>query len=336
MSVHIIAEAGSNYNGSTELAFHLNSVALSAGANSIKYQIIYPEGLYRKGVYNYGHYDIKEVIKIRQDGVLTDDEWLTVHNDATNKGISFSASVFDKRGLDLLLSMNPAYIKIASSDLDNLRFLREVAKYGKTMVISTGMATLTEIEATVRELAKFGIEGDKLVLLHCVSSYPTELIDTNLAFINVLKAFGSEVGFSDHTLGTEAACTAVALGATWIEKHITTDRSLNGFDHKHAMEPSSFSDYVQAIRAIEASLTPKNQKVGAVEEYTKQRARRGLYAARNLPAGHVLTSQDILVVRPENSIAASQIDLVVGCVLNEELHENDPLSFDIFTKRLND
>lgn len=329
MTVHVIAEAGSNYNGSADLAFQLNRVALDAGADSVKYQIIYPEGLYRTGVYAYGHYDINDVLRIRQKGVLTDEEWWSVRNNAHEIGIDFSASVFDTKGLDLLMAMDPPYIKTASSDLNNSRFLREIAARGKTMVVSTGMSTLDEIEASVSILDKAGISGEQLVLLHCVSSYPATLGDTNLAFIETLKKFGAAVGFSDHTLGSEAACAAIALGATWIEKHFTTDNTLEGFDHKHAMEPRPFADYVKAIRATENSLMPKQQKIGEAEAYTKQRARRGLYVARDLPAGHVLTNQDILVVRPENTISASQIDQVVGMRVTQAMHANDPLSFDL-------
>jgi N,N'-diacetyllegionaminate synthase len=329
MSVHVIAEAGSNYNGSVDLAFKLNRVALDAGADSVKYQIIYSEGLYRTGIYAYGHYDIKDVLRIRKEGELTDNEWLAVCTNARDIGISFSASVFDTRGLDLLMSFDPPYIKTASSDLNNLRFLREVAVRGKPMVVSTGMATLIEIERTVNELIKHGVSSEKLVLLHCVSSYPTELGDTNLAFLQILKQFGTTIGFSDHTLSSEAACLAVALGATWIEKHFTTDHTLDGFDHKHAIEPLPFGDYIKAIRATENSLLPKHRKIGDAEAYTKQRARRGLYVASDLPAGHILANNDILIVRPENTISADQVDQVVGMQLIEPLKANEPLSFQV-------
>lgn len=329
MAVHVIAEAGSNYNGSVDLAFKLNDVAKNAGADSVKYQIIYPEGLYRTGEYAYGHYDIKNVLRTRQEGVLKDEQWRLIRDNALGIGIDFSASVFDTKGLNLLMEMNPPYVKIASSDLNNLRFLREVAARTGTMVVSTGMATLSEIETSVKVLEKAGISGEKLVLLHCVSSYPVELSDTNLAFIQILKQFGTAVGFSDHTLGTESACAAVAAGATWLEKHFTIDHYLEGFDHKYALEPGAFCDYVKAIRATAKSLTPKEQKIGEAEAYTKQRARRGLYVARDLPAGYVLANDDILIVRPENSITASQIDQVVGMMLTQALHANEPLSFEV-------
>lgn len=328
MSVHIIAEAGSNYNGSVSLARDLNAAAAKAAADTVKYQIIYPEGLYRPGQYPYGHYDIKEVWRIREEGVMTDEQWFEIAEDAAAKGITFSASVFDTRGLDLICRMNPPYIKLASCDLNNLRFLREVAERGHRMIVSTGMSTLADIEKAVATLSKAGVEGDRLVLLHCVSAYPSQLADTNLAFIPTLKnAFGTAVGFSDHTLSHEAACAAVALGATWVEKHFTTDHTLDGFDHKHALEPDVLVSYVQAIRAMENSLKPKVAKIGSAEAYTRQRARRGIYLAKDLPAGHRLTSEDLAIVRPESPIPADQIDDLIGTVLKRPLEAHAPLDW---------
>lgn len=316
MSVHIIAEAGSNYNGSVDLARRLNTVARDAGADTVKYQIIYTEGLYKAGKYAFGHYDIEDVRRVRDEGVLSDEAWIEIAADAKAKGIVFSASVFDTRGLDLLCRLDPPYIKLASCDLNNLRFLREVAARGRRMIVSTGMSTLGDIEKAVNALDREGISGDKLVLLHCVSAYPSKVADTNLAFIPTLRgAFGTDVGFSDHTLGDEAACAAVALGASWIEKHFTTDRTLPGFDHKHAMEPEPFARYCAAVREVEAALRPKVVKIGEAEAYTRQRARRGVYYRSDLPAGHVLTDADIEVLRPQSVLAADEIDLLPGRVL---------------------
>lgn len=318
MSVHIIAEAGSNYNGSVELARQLNTVARDAGADTVKYQIIYTDGLYKAGQYAFGHYDIADVRRVRDQGQLTDEQWMSVADDAKAKGIVFSASVFDTRGLDLLCRLDPPYIKLASCDLNNLRFLREVAARGRRMIVSTGMSTLADIEKTVAALDKEGIRGEKLVLLHCVSAYPSKVADTNLTFLHTLRsAFGTAVGFSDHTLGNEAACAAVALGATWIEKHYTTDHTLEGFDHKHAMEPEPFARYCAMIREVEAALRPKVVKIGPAEAYTRQRARRGVYFKTDLPAGHVLTEADIEVLRPQSPIAADEAEILPGRVLRK-------------------
>jgi sialic acid synthase SpsE len=327
MPVHVIAEAGSNYNGRVDLAKQLNAVAAAAAADSVKYQIINTDALYRPGSYPYGHYRIEDIRAIRRRDELADAQWADIRADALGRGIAFSASVFDTKGLDLLCSFDPPYIKTASCDLNNLRFLREIAERGRTMVVSTGMSTLGDIEKAVATLAQAGIAGERLVLLHCVSAYPSALEDTNLSFLQTLRgAFGTAVGFSDHTLGREAACIAVALGATWIEKHFTTDHTLDGLDHKHAMEPEAFTEYVQAIRATEAALRPKVVKIGPDEAYTRQRARRGLYVARDLPAGHVLANDDILVVRPESPLAADEIDHILGRSLARGLAAFEPLT----------
>lgn len=330
MPVHVIAEAGSNYNGSVGLAKQLNGVAAAAGADSVKYQIINTDALYRQGDYTYGHYKIEDIRAIRRRDELSDSQWTEIRADALARGIAFSSSVFDTKGLDLLCSFDPPYVKTASCDLNNLRFLREIASRGRTMVVSTGMSTLGDIEKAVSMLAMEGIEGDKLVLLHCVSAYPSEIEDTNLTFLQTLRsAFGTAVGFSDHTLGREAACIAVALGATWIEKHFTTDHTLDGLDHKHAMEPEAFSDYVKVIRAAEAAMKPKAVKIGPAEACTRQRARRGLYVAKDLPAGHQLTDADILIVRPESPIGADEIVEIVGRTLKQPLAAFEPLSFSV-------
>lgn len=328
MSVHIIAEAGSNHNGRTDLAFRLNAVAASAGADSVKYQIIYPEGLYRSGNYAYGHYDISEVRRIRQDGVMSDAEWNEIAADASARHIPFSASIFDARGLDLICRLNPPYLKIASCDLNNIQLLRKVAAVGRKVVLSTGMSSLGDIEKAVSILVTGGLPTHQLVLLHCVSSYPCALAETNLAFLATLKsAFGTEVGFSDHTTESEAACAAVALGAGWLEKHFTVDRTLPGFDHKHAAEEKEFCEYVQAIRAMEESIRPKASKIASSEVVTRVRARRGIYAGRDLPAGHIIAEEDLAILRPESQIDADELDALIGCRLARALNFHDEVTW---------
>jgi len=325
MAVHIIAEAGSNYNGSISLAKRLNEVAAAAGADSVKYQIINTDLLYRPGHYAYGHYQIEEVRKIRRRDELSDEAWREIFEDARARGIMCSASVFDERGLDLLESLDPPYIKIASCDLNNHRFLRQVAARRRRMIVSTGMATLHEIDRTVSVLSSAGINNKDLVLLHCVSVYPSHLAEANLRFVELLGArFGCEVGFSDHTRGAEAACIAVALGATWIEKHFTTDPTLDGLDHAHAAEPDELARYVRMIREAERALLPSAEKVGSGEARTKERARRGIYASRDLPQGHVVSEGDIEILRPEGPLPADRFDDVVGIHLGRLLRAHEP------------
>jgi N,N'-diacetyllegionaminate synthase len=324
---HIIAEAGTNHNGSVEKAKELIDVAKRSGADSVKFQIINPWGLYLPGEYSYGHYDIKNVIEIRKSTVLSDDTYRDLDKYCQNSGITFSSSVFDKEGLELLTSLNPPYIKIASCDLNNIRFLKQVAETGQKIVLSTGMSSLADIEKTLNALSSTG--NSDIVLLHCVSVYPALTEQANLSFITTLKnTFGLEVGFSDHTSESTAACMALALGATWFEKHFTTDKTQKGFDHAYAMEEEGFTKYVADIRAAEKALMPKDEKISEAELYTRKRARRSLYAARDIKAGEVIKDEDVLCVRPEGIMNADDIYLVIGEKASIDIKQNEPFSLE--------
>ncbi|SHJ80339.1 N-acetylneuraminate synthase [Malonomonas rubra DSM 5091] len=325
--IHIIAEAGTNHNGKLVKAKSLVDIAKRAGADSVKFQIIYPWGLYLPGEYEYGHYDIKEVIRIREEGMLKDEEYEELAAYCQDQGVAMSASVFDERGLDLLMQFDPSYIKTASCDLNNLRFLRQVAERGKKMVVSTGMSTLTDIEKTLRELEKVGPLD--LVLLHCVSVYPAKLEQTNLQFIETLKNnFGYPVGFSDHTGDSLAACMALAKGATWFEKHYTEDRTQAGFDHAYAMEEDGLGRYVADLHEAQSALADVADKLTEAELYTRKRARRSIYAARDLKSGELVADKDLLVVRPEGILDADQIDLVAGSRLVRDVKQYQALSLE--------
>jgi N,N'-diacetyllegionaminate synthase len=326
--IHIIAEAGTNNNGSLQKAKNLADIAKRAGADSVKFQIIYPWGLYLPGKYEYGKYDIAKVIEIREKGVLKDEEYVDLNNYCKSIGIPFTSSVFDTRGLELMLKFNPPYIKLASCDINNVRFLREVARCGKPIVISTGMSEMSEIEIGANTLVQAGAKD--IVIMHCVSNYPAYLHQANVSYIKVLKEkFGLPVGFSDHTSGSIAACMALTMGATWFEKHFTEDKTQEGLDHAYAQEEEEFTQYVKDLHDANQALTLREHKVSEDEKYTKKRARRSLYAAKDLPAGHILTDDDVLCVRPENIMPAEQIDLLIGQKLTKEIgqHQAFDMSF---------
>lgn len=317
-NIHIIAEAGTNNNGSLDKAKNLSLIAKRAGADSVKFQIIYPWGLYLPGNYEYGKYDIKKVIEIREKGVLKDAEYFDLNSYCASIGIPFASSVFDKRGLDLMLSLNPPYIKLASCDINNVRFLREIAPCGKPIVISTGMSVMREIEIGVNTLIQGGAK--EIIVMHCISNYPAYLSQTNLEFISVLKKqFNLPVGFSDHTGNSIAACMALAMGATWFEKHFTEDKGQEGLDHAYALNETELTQYVTDLRDAQTALILKEEKVSEGEKYTKKRARRSLYASKDLKSGHLITDEDVLCVRPENVMPAEQIDLLIGKMLTKDI-----------------
>lgn len=330
--VYIIAEAGSNYNGSVELALQLNEAASSAGADCIKYQLIHPYGLYLEGSYSYGNYDISEVLQIRKLNELADKEWYKIKDHAEGLGLDFSVSIFDERGIELASDMNLKFIKVASTDLNNHLFLQKLSNSFSKVVISTGMSTYSEIEASLAVLRAARNPAPEIVVLHCVSSYPVATSKTNLSFLRELQGLGHSVGFSDHTLGIEAASGAVALGAEWVEKHFTLDRSLPGLDHEHSLNPEELEKFVTALRSLEESLEYSGEKLQADELNTMKRARRGIYARRDLPSGHVITEVDLNIVRPPTDISADKAANLLGKELKVSLRKGDPLPISLLVE----
>lgn len=328
-SVHIIAEAGTNHNGQLIKAKNLAKIAKTAGADSVKFQIINTWGLYLPGQYKYGKYKIEDVIRIRLEGELDEKDYKDLNNHCKSLNIPFSASVFDEKGLDLICSFKPPYIKIASCDLNNLRFLRKVAEKQIKMILSTGMSTFSEIEQTVNDLAKHGF--DDLVLMHCVSEYPAHLSRMNLSFLDELIKFGFPLGLSDHTNNSIAACMALTKGVKWFEKHFTEDISQEGLDHAYAMEKKGLEKYIGDIHDAEKALCLSKEKVNEGERLTAQRARRSLYAARDIHAGEIIRDDDILIVRPQGPMSADQYDLIVGKKINIGINKHQPFRKELFS-----
>lgn len=329
--VYVIAEAGSNYNGSVELALQLNSAASAAGADCVKYQLIYPYGLYLAGEYSYGNYEISEVIRIRERNVLTDQQWHQVREHAENLGLDFSFSVFDEQGINLAAEMGIKFVKVASTDLNNHIFLRKLAKKFSHIVISTGMSTLSEIEQSLKVLRETEEHQVNLVVMHCISSYPVPTAKTNLGFLRELQRFGHTSGFSDHSLGIEAAAGALTLGATWVEKHFTLDRTLPGLDHEHSLNPDELREFVEAIRSLEESLYFSGDKLQREELNTMARARRGVYANADLNTGHIITEQDLNIVRPPSEIPADKAERLLGKTLQSQLKKGAPFPMSLLS-----
>jgi N,N'-diacetyllegionaminate synthase len=304
---HLIAEAGTNHNGSVETGKRLIDAAIAAGAGSVKFQMIFPEGLYLPRFWQDGRYVESEVFAKRAATQLSDAQWRELAACARERGIPMSASVFDVRGLDLLDAIDAPYIKIASCDLNNGPLLREAARRGRRIILSTGMSSLEEIETAVSQVQS--VAEVELVLMHCPC--PTERM--NLGFLDVLReTFGLPIGLSDHTESSLAAAIAVSKGVSWIEKHVTLDRSSEGFDHAYAMEPGMLAAYAQDIDAAWRACRPSVEKVSEQEATVRTRARRALYAARDIAPGERITEADVLIVRPEGSMPPNAIGQVVG------------------------
>lgn len=297
----IIAEAGSNHDGLVTRALRLIDIGQAAGASSVKFQFIFPDGLYLPVFRDGDQLHPNPAHSQRRTEQLTTQEWEEVWRYGQRVGIGLSASVFCERGLDLLTQLGAEYVKIASTDLTNFDLIDLAAARFNRVLLSTGMATLAEVSQTVT-MVQVRHPNVRLELLHCVSSYPCPAEDANPKRVRLLRdAFGLRVGYSDHTEGNLSAILALCQGANLFEKHFTDDRSLAGFDHANAMEPNQLRSYIDDIHQAAASLSGNANRTAVREEETKVRARRGVYAAHDLAAGHILAREDLLHVRPSTA-----------------------------------
>lgn len=314
----VIAEAGVNHNGDVKLARRLVDAAAAAAADAVKFQTFHAEGVasseaamaaYQQTACGSGSQ--LDMLRILELSAAAHAE---LQDRARSQGLLFLSTPFDDPAVELLERLNvPAY-KVGSGELTNLPFLQRIARLGKPMIVSTGMAILEEVGAAVAAIRSVG--NDQIVLLHCVSNYPAAPEDANLrAMATMTREFGVPVGFSDHTLGSEVALAAVALGAVIIEKHLTLDRSLPGPDHTASMEPQDFAAFVRAIRIVEGALGSGQKRPVAAEHDVRQVARRSLYLRGDVEAGKVIDADVLVALRPAGGIGPEHWQRVVGrCV----------------------
>lgn len=319
----VIAEAGSNHDGRLDQARELIDVAAHAGADAIKFQLFTAEHLYPSNCGIVGTPSGEEDFFALLQRLELPPEWLPdlqVH--CARRGILLLFSVFDPDSARAAAQYSPAF-KIASPELTHLELLQEVARYRRTVILSTGMSNLGEIEESLGALRSGGAAG--VALLHCVTAYPAPVSDCNLEVIPALAAaFGIPVGWSDHTLDpTVAPQVAVALGACIVEKHFTLSRRLSGPDHPFAIEPAELGSMVELIhdldsRPLEARIEKVADAIGAelVEELrgrpVKRVAdseallaavdRRSLHALQDIPAGDLLSESNVAVLRGERNL----------------------------------
>lgn len=293
----------------------------------MKFQLIYPEGLYVEYLLDeQGERKPNPVVAERRRQQLADEEWEDLAAYARDRAIEFSASVFDERGVALLARIGVPYLKIASTDLNNGNLLASASESGLDLIVSTGMSSLSEIREAAEILGKHR-SLDRTTFLHCVSEYPCPEDHVGLAFLEVLREeLGRPVGFSDHTLGTGAGVAAVALGATVVEKHLTHDRSAPGFDHHYALEEDGLTAFIRACREAAQAIQPKSEKLSSAELQVAARARRGLYAARNVKAGERLAESDVLIVRPPAPFAPNDCQRLVGLQVMKPIEAFQPLT----------
>lgn len=317
----IIAEAGVNHNGSMQLALKLVDGAVEACADAVKFQTFTTEKMIAPAAPK-AEYQIRttgtsesqfEMLKRLE---LSQQEFQAIADYCQTKQIVFLSTPFEEDSSDFLETISvPAY-KIASGELTNLPFLAHVARKGKPMIVSTGMAGLDEVNLAVRTIRSNGNPG--LILLHCTSNYPTDPKDVNLKAMRTLaETFDVPVGYSDHTYGIEIALGAVALGACVIEKHFTLDRNLPGPDQQASLEVSDLKRMVQSIRMVEEALGTGVKEPVTGEIATAAVARKSLYLKNDLLEGHSLLIEDLIAMRPGVGISPANMDQVLGHKLKQ-------------------
>lgn len=315
--VFIIAEAGVNHNGCLDIAKRLVDVAAQAGANAVKFQTFIPEQVVAKGAERAPYQQAnmpdrrESQLEMIRRLALTKEDFHTLKAYCDRAGIMFLSTPFDYYSVDLLDKLGLPYFKIASGELTNLPFLRYVAAKGKPLILSTGMATLGEVEEALEVVQRAGAR--QVTLLHCTSNYPAPYEEVNLrAMVTLRQTFGLPVGYSDHTQGIEVAVAAVALGACVVEKHFTLDRKMEGPDHKASLEPSELAALVRAIRNVERALGDGLKRPSPGEKEIMKAARRSLVAAVDIAEGEIITAEKLTVKRPGTGIPPKMWDVVVG------------------------
>lgn len=314
----IIAEAGVNHSGDLLLARQLIDAAADAGADLVKFQTFSADRLATNGAVK-ADYQTRNTesgesqLDMLRRLELTESMHRELIKHCASRNIGFFSTGFDIESVNLLVSLGQNHFKIPSGEITNLPLLRHVGGLSKPVMFSTGMATLSEIEAAIEVLEQAGIPRSRMTVLHCTTEYPTPMAEVNLrAMQSISRAFGVAAGYSDHTSGIEVAIAAAALGAVVIEKHFTLDRNLPGPDHKASLEPQELKAMVSAIRNIELALGDGIKRLTPGEARNKPVARKSLIACTHIKTGEVFSSQNITTKRPGTGISPMRWDEVIG------------------------
>lgn len=314
----IIAEAGVNHNGFVELAKKMVDAARECGVDYIKFQTFKAEKIANKFALQADyqkrnlHEDTSQVEMLRRLE-LSDKDFVFLRDYCDSRDVRFMSTPFDLESIDFLCGLGMDYMKVPSGEITNLPYLRKIAAKGIPVIMSTGMCGLGEIEDALDILYTGGMSIDDITLLHCNTEYPTPMADVNLRAMETLRsAFGTKVGYSDHTRGIEVPVAAVALGATVIEKHFTLDKTLPGPDHVASLEPSELKAMTEAIRNIEIASGTSAKRVSSSERKNIAVARKSIVAAKDIKAGECLTEDNLAVKRPGSGISPMLWDSVIG------------------------
>lgn len=312
----IIAEAGVNHNGSLDLALDLVTRARECGADAVKFQTFKAEHLVTRDAASAAYqkravpdassqYDILKALE------LSEDDFVKIQSHCRAVGIEFLSSPFDEDSAGFLDRLGMRLFKVPSGEITNTPLLEAIGRFGKPVILSTGMSWLSEIEAAINALSLAG--AGEIMLLHCVTEYPAPYDQINLSAIQTLAmAFGLRVGYSDHTAGLEIPIAAVAMGATLIEKHFTLDTAMPGPDHSASLPPEDFQCLVESIRHVERARGDGRKRPASCEIPNLEVVRKSITASRSIAAGEVITRSHLTLKRPGSGLAPLWLNAVVG------------------------
>lgn len=332
--VLIIAEIGVNHNGSEKLAYKLIDKAKACGADIVKFQLFKTDKLiikksnkpnYIKKNNQLSNKSQYEILKSLEFSLGT---FKRLFNYCKKIKIEFLLSPFDLESIREIKKLNLKRIKIPSGEINNLPYLKEVAKLKKEIILSTGMSNLKEINDALKVLIKSGINKRKITLLHCNTDYPSKFEDVNLsAMISIRKTFNIRVGYSDHTLGIEVPIAATALGATVIEKHFTLKKDMNGPDHKASLEPQEFKAMVKCIKNISSSYGNGKKIPTNSEKKNIKLVRKSIVASTLINQGDYFSEKNITIKRPGNGLSPMMWNKLIGKKSKKKYKPDDLINF---------
>lgn len=322
----IIAEIGVNHNGDVSTAKKMIEVAKECGADIVKFQTFNTDALTSKFA-KMAEYQKKNMgeEKSQKDMLkslaLSYDDFRELADYCKKVGIMFLSTPFDIGSVHFLDSLQDIW-KIPSGEITNYPYLVEIAKTKKKIILSTGMCTMDEVEASLKVLKNNGAAD--ITLLHCTTDYPAPLESVNLkAMLTLKEKFGCPVGYSDHTKGIEVSVAAVAMGAEVIEKHFTLDRNMPGPDHKASLEPDELKELVNAIRNVEKAIGDGNKKPTESELLNRAVARKSIVALKAIKKGELLSEENLTTKRPGNGISPMRWNEIIGTSAKRDYEEDE-------------
>ncbi len=328
---YIIAEIGSNFDGSLEQAKYLVGLAKEVGADASKFQSFLPDKIIAKrGFETKASFQArweKPVYEVYKEAMFPREWHKELADYCQQKNIHFFSSPYDKEAVDLLDEIGVPAFKIGSGDITFLSLVEYIAKKGKPIILGTGASSMGEIEQAVSTIRTAG--NQDIILLQCITNYPSPFEQANIrAMVTLREAFQVPVGYSDHTPGSVVPLGAVALGACVIEKHFTFDKTRGGPDHPFAMDISEMAAMVRDIRLLESALGSPVKQLTPAEVETVVIQRRSLFARVNIPAGTSITPEMIEPLRPAIGIEPKYIGLVIGRKAKVDILGGEPITWE--------